>query len=222
MKVEVRIARILEPLRTSDWDCARGMLPKTMQDSIMRFHRWQDRHSALAGKLLLRRGLLLRGRQSSDMNRLKLTEYGRPFLEGWLDFNISHCDGLAICAFTEQGRVGVDVEVVRDTTLSDFSDSFTESEWAIILGSPAPLVRFYSMWTRKESVLKADGRGLNFDLTKINSEEKHVSFNQKTYETRELNLGSSWIAHLACSESFEDMEIVWDNDWFKPSLQEVG
>lgn len=68
----------------------------------------------------------------------------------------------------------VDLEEIRDMAIEDFKPQFTDIEWLAIQKSEEPLRAFYHFWTAKESILKADGRGLNLplaDLTIDNSQE---------------------------------------------------
>lgn len=94
------------------------------------------------------------------------TNAGKPLLSepfGRLDFSLSHCGPIALIAVNEAGRVGVDVEAVRDIDDIDgvAEQVFTPSERATF-GRAQPADRcdlFYDLWTRKEAVLKANGRG---------------------------------------------------------------
>jgi 4'-phosphopantetheinyl transferase len=94
---------------------------------------------------------------------------GKPFVPGApLAFNLSHSDGLAICAVTSEGEIGADVERVRPI---DDADSLVERFFAPderrqyqALDPGDRLAAFYSIWTRKEAFVKATGAGLNREL----------------------------------------------------------
>jgi 4'-phosphopantetheinyl transferase len=82
-----------------------------------------------------------------------------------LHFNVTHCDGLGLIAFTAVGEVGIDVEAVgRDVEALDIANSnFTANEAAAIAAAgsePEQIAVFLRFWTRKEAVLKAAGGGL--------------------------------------------------------------
>jgi 4'-phosphopantetheinyl transferase len=92
---------------------------------------------------------------------------GKPCLAelSGLYFNVSHCDGLGLIAFTTVGEVGIDVEAVqRDVEALDIARSnFTKREAAMIAAAGTPeeqAMVFLRLWTRKEAVLKADGCGI--------------------------------------------------------------
>lgn len=93
--------------------------------------------------------------------------HGKPSLSArfeseHLSFNLSHCDDLAVYAFSSDGDVGVDVEAVRwfadadDVAARMFSLSERDSYAALDpLDRPAA---FFNCWTRKEAFIKADGK----------------------------------------------------------------
>lgn len=97
---------------------------------------------------------------------------GKPYLRGKGElhpaFNLTHSANWAILAVARQGDLGVDTEQVRRT--GEF-DSLAESVFAPMeyaayqrLPDSARLTAFFTCWTRKEAVIKADGRGLSMKL----------------------------------------------------------
>jgi 4'-phosphopantetheinyl transferase len=80
--------------------------------------------------------------------------------------NLSHTPGLVACAETGIGDVGVDVEEVRAAPL-DVADRFFSPPEIEALGmTPAheQSDAFYTLWTLKESFVKARGDGLSMPL----------------------------------------------------------
>lgn len=101
--------------------------------------------------------------------------HGRPFIAGEsppVDFSVSHVPGtLAVAVSCAGGRIGVDVESVRDDVdpLLLARDHFTPAE-AARLAALAPAERlagFYRIWTAKEAMAKAIGHGFSFGLDAI-------------------------------------------------------
>ena len=87
-------------------------LPLSLQKKTMRYHRWEDRQSALLGKLLLLKGLVALGEDAGLVHDMAYDDYQRPFIPKGIDFNISHTRGMVVCALLQGGRVGIDVEAV--------------------------------------------------------------------------------------------------------------
>lgn len=102
--------------------------------------------------------------------QFKLNEYGRPEITPpiGLYFNLSNTDGLIVCALARCQEVGVDVEA-RDRAeriLELESSVFSSAERAQLsaLPSPARPNHALSLWTLKESYIKAKGKGLSIPL----------------------------------------------------------
>ncbi len=90
---------------------------------------------------------------------------GDDTASGDLDFNLSHCDGLALVAVAAAGRVGVDVEAVRPRpALAAIAARYfdpAEKAYLASLGEAARAEAFYALWTAKEAFTKAVGAGLS-------------------------------------------------------------
>ena len=91
--------------------------------------------------------------------------FGKPSLaDSPLSFNLSHSEGLALCAISAHGQLGVDVERIRPIVDGDsiVARYFAPAEAAdyVALGERDRLAAFFSTWTRKEAFLKATGLGL--------------------------------------------------------------
>jgi 4'-phosphopantetheinyl transferase len=88
-----------------------------------------------------------------------------------LDFNLSHSGELAMVAVAGDGRVGVDLEMMRDLPLehelAERSLSAGESSEWWHYPAEARTKAFLYGWTRKEACLKADGRGLRRDPRQV-------------------------------------------------------
>jgi 4'-phosphopantetheinyl transferase len=108
-------------------------------------------------------------RQAAAAIAFETTEAGKPYLPGHqVSFNLSHSDGLAVCAIAPDGRVGVDVERIRgvpdaDAIVKRYFASGEARAYAT-LESGDRTTAFFSTWTRKEAFVKAIGDGLQCPL----------------------------------------------------------
>ena len=101
--------------------------------------------------------------------------YGRPALRpaqaGMLDFNWSHSGDCALVALGRHVAPGIDVERRRERPRGlDLARRYFSPAEARWLASCAPERRdeaFLALWTAKEAVLKALGRGLAFGLHRL-------------------------------------------------------
>jgi 4'-phosphopantetheinyl transferase len=92
----------------------------------------------------------------------------KPFVENsGLFYNISHSGDLVLLAVSD-ASIGIDVE--RIDPGFDFNDILTDyfsaSEQKLIITS-SQADSFYRLWTRKEALTKATGKGLDDDLKLI-------------------------------------------------------
>ena len=138
---------------------------------LARFHFESDRQSYAASHAMLR---LLLARYGSVDARADFSTgiYGKPFLPGPIQFNLSHTRGLVACAFSSSAPVGVDVETLRRPNdwgrLVAHIQSDEEAEVLRALPESARQREFYASWTLKEAWSKATGAGLHADFKTLN------------------------------------------------------
>lgn len=120
--------------------------------------RYLVSHAAL--RLVLGR---LTGRHPAEID-YRTNEWGRPKIEDGPHFSLAHSDEFAAIAVSRSAPVGVDVEDMSSKIDADTLRSVMSTEELLNLDSNEPendaLLR---LWTRKEAVLKAFGRGLSYD-----------------------------------------------------------
>jgi len=139
--------------------------------SQFRFEK--NRHEFIVSRGMLRTLLASYLGGSAAGLRFTYSAHGKPRLEearnpGTLTFNLSHSDGVIVCAFARNREVGVDVEKMRE----DFSTEeiaerfFSAGERTALRALPAEHRRqgFFNCWTRKEAYIKARGEGLSLPL----------------------------------------------------------
>jgi 4'-phosphopantetheinyl transferase len=142
-------------------------LPAAIQMKALRYRRWQDTYGCVFGNHLLRIALKRVG-FSDNLSQLQYSHERKPFLPGGPHFNISHSANRVVCLMSKERKVGIDIEYITDDiSFDDFQRQFTPAEWAAIRSSNAPEEKFYQFWTAKESIIKADGRGLGIPLERI-------------------------------------------------------
>jgi 4'-phosphopantetheinyl transferase len=100
-------------------------------------------------------------------------EYGRPALAeaSTLDFNWSHSGSRALVALARGTSPGVDIEQLRPRPRAwALAQRYFAPDEVAALSQLAPDEReaaFLRLWTAKEAVLKAMGRGLAFGLHRL-------------------------------------------------------
>jgi 4'-phosphopantetheinyl transferase len=161
-------------------------LPASERARIERYRRDDDRTRALAAALLPR--LLIARRTGRALSAIELarTPAGKPFYapDPGLQFNLSHA-GACVALAVGPSAVGVDVEQVRlGRDLEGIARRFfapEEQRWLARFDASERPQRFFELWSRKESLLKATGEGLagslaSFSAVIIGSDELTLEF----------------------------------------------
>ncbi|HIR00604.1 MAG TPA: 4'-phosphopantetheinyl transferase superfamily protein [Candidatus Scybalocola faecavium] len=105
-------------------------------------------------------------------NALIKNPYGKPALKDYpgIYFNISHCSGLAACAFANED-IGMDLEQIHAFSPSILKKVLTQGEQKFLdQFKDVPSLYeecFIRFWTLKESVIKQSGMGLSMPLTEF-------------------------------------------------------
>lgn len=137
-----------------------------------RFRFDRDRHRFVATRVTLREilGNCL-GVPARDV-AFQYGPCGKPALakemESDVQFNLSHCRGVALVAVAAGRRVGVDLEFVspRGAEGRIAERFFSAAEVTALRALPRELQEeaFFACWTRKEAYLKGRGEGLSIPL----------------------------------------------------------
>ena len=152
------------------------------------------------------------GKAGSDVI-LETGEHGRPTLaigqDPSLDFNWSHSGTHAVIAIGRNVSLGVDIERLRErpNALALAKRYFAPDEIATLTQLPETerSDAFLDLWTAKEAVLKATGRGIAFGLQRLTIasgsealELKHLDDdNTEEWQLQRLPLHPDYVAALA-------------------------
>ena len=145
----------------------------TLDDDAI--HLWRLLYQRCEGRMGLHAVLARYLGVSEAAVMLEQQTYGRPVLGGrhrWLGFNWSHSGDHAVIALARQLPVlGVDIEAPRArpraAELAKRYFRAEEADWIDHADSQWREQRFKQLWTAKEAVLKAHGRGLAYGLDKV-------------------------------------------------------
>jgi 4'-phosphopantetheinyl transferase len=140
-----------------------------------RFQFARDARDYAAAHALLRRTLSLTGGQPPAEWQFAKTPAGKPLLIGEnadrASFSLSHTRGMVTCVVTHGAEVGVDVECVdRAVDAGAIAERFftpAEADRLMDLSGDARRDRFFDLWTLKEALVKALGRGMAVSLSTL-------------------------------------------------------
>ena len=178
------------------------------------------RHIKDKNRFIICRGILkylLAKERHSDISEIQFENNinHKPYLsiDKSLFFNVSHAGNYALIAIGHY-ELGVDVEFI-DTNFhynEILSNVFNEEEIDQINTAENSRYQFYKFWTRKESIVKAIGKGIDDDITKIPATDgTHALPSSLVCDFKKLsvfsfNLNDDYIGALAIAEDFKEVE----------------
>jgi 4'-phosphopantetheinyl transferase len=135
-----------------------------------RFHFQEHCQRFIAGRGSLRNILSLYLGIEPQQVRFDYEPRGKPLLadtlaDSGLLFNLSHSQGLALCAVNYTRKIGIDLEYIR--SVSDLEALaqrfFLPREYEVVRSLPPHQQQevFFRYWTCKEAYLKATGDGIS-------------------------------------------------------------
>ena len=166
--------------------------------------------------------------------RFDTTACGKPYVPGAaLTFNLSRSEGLALCAITVAGKVGVDVERLRPV---DDEDAIVHRYFAPgemrqyeAVRKPERTAAFFSTWTRKEAFVKAFGSSLQRELSSFEVEVSPHAVcprltldpedQQATWSLRSFSPRPQYVAAVALDRDIEALEFF---DWSSDALATIA
>jgi 4'-phosphopantetheinyl transferase len=170
-------------------------LAREEQERAERFHFDRDRNRFIAGRGFLRAVLSRYLREPPEEIAFVYGPFGKPslaaaFAMADLQFNLAHCEDIAVLAVTRRGEAGIDVERVRpvpdaEQLVARFFSARESAAFHRLPLSDRPTA-FFNLWTRKEAWLKATGEGIGHSLSVV-----EVSF-LPGEQARLLSIASSY------------------------------
>lgn len=149
------------------------MLSDEEKVNMQRFYFAKHRHQYLVTRALIRSTLSYYVDIPPKDWHFSVNDYGKPeianeVLDIPLRFNLSHTDGLIVCALVLENDIGVDIETMQrtHTSLDIAKHYFSKQEFASlqVLAKHKQAERFLQYWTLKEAYIKAKGLGLSLPL----------------------------------------------------------
>lgn len=148
-------------------------LSKEERRRALRFHFATDRERFVAARGVLREILARHLNTTATCLDLRQATSGKPFLVEYphLRFNISHTSSTMLVAVAREREIGVDIERLdADVAVGELAaTTLSGPERRVLdrLDGESRKAAFLGFWTRKEALVKADGRGLSLRLSDV-------------------------------------------------------
>ncbi len=187
--------------------------PEYRRKKTERLKMPEDRRLSVGAEVLL--GIAAWKRGLTGERTVVYGENGKPYFEDAPSFyfSISHSKDRVMCAVAE-GEVGCDVQAIRDPG-GIGKRFYTDAENAYIGSFGDEVLRrgaFFTVWTRKESVLKASGAGFpaamkSFSVVSRGGPAETVDFGGKRYKLFDLWVEEGYRA-ACCVDSADPIDSV--------------
>jgi 4'-phosphopantetheinyl transferase len=174
-QVDLWLARTdpVEPVLAARW---RAVMTADEAAQHARFLFAKDRHRYLVTRALVRDVLSRYAAVEPHAWRFRSDAWGKPHVVDppapvdRFAFNITHTDGLVAVGVTRDRALGIDAECMRrdaPVAIAERYFSAAESRALRRLPAAAQALRFWELWTLKESYIKARGLGLSIPLDRF-------------------------------------------------------
>ena len=179
-------------------------LPLNVQLKITGYKNINDNNLRLLGKVLLRNILLENGySELSSLAKLQYFDNQKPRLDG-INFSISYSTDLAVVAISKKYNIGIDIEKILPVNYLDFSSHFGKKELNLLKETTGIL--FFKLWTRKEALSKATGKGVFLDFDAVNVISDEIEYEGKKYKFENLEIAPGYLCSLCFANSNDILE----------------
>ena len=162
----------IENLTDEEYQKWFSLMTEEKQEKVSRYKDLTRRKCSVAGEKLVKEYIGNALNVDPETLVIVTDKNGKPYIEnGPIRFNISHCENVLACAFSEK-EIGIDIEKIKPIPLNVLKRFFSEKEQEFVLGktqnydfsvdynTPEILERFYKIYTLKEAICKKSGVGI--------------------------------------------------------------
>ena len=168
------------------------------------FIAYNDRINYLLGRKIVEQGLI-ELETGYNLHDIVISPFGKPILPNGLEFSISHSEHLVVGAFSTGQPIGIDTQFHKNIDWKEYIDFLNEEDLKAIYKASDQLVKFYDIWTKKESVVKLDGRGFQLSLKDIflKPDKAFDAKSVRSWEIRKIHLQEKYSTAI-CAQDLQD------------------
>ena len=189
------------PFPIKKWGFYFQQLPEDIQERIRRYRKEENKYQLMIGRLLLKDGMLQLGYRDFRLTDLYYNEYNCPLWSNDILFNIAHSGNVVACAFSDELKIGLDIEKIRELNLNNFDYILNELDHQNIEKAINRYEAFFKIWTIKEAVTKALGKGLSIDVQQIYIYAEYAVLEETKWYYQSFSFEEGYAAHLVMDEN---------------------
>jgi 4'-phosphopantetheinyl transferase len=178
-----------------------------LRNEILQYRFWEDQRARLTARLLIRKAILATNYPLDLLHGWQRDPGNKPFIPGWLPFNISHSGSYVVLAFGHVSTLGIDIELRQDIDFLSLIDNFADSEVEFISNAEHSRTAFYSIWVKKEAILKSIGTGIVNGLKKVDCTQETVLYSGKEWRFTHIDINKDYVCWLASENKEEEVYI---------------
>jgi 4'-phosphopantetheinyl transferase len=222
----------LKDISTNDLEGYYQHISKEDQVKSNKFVHFEDKKRYIVARMGIK--ILLKNLIDTDY-QIEKNAFGKPYVKNSpIKYNLSHSGNFVLLAVSSCTEVGVDVEVIRDipNLESLFLNTLHINEISYIKNlAPALILRnFLQIWTQKEAVVKALGKGLSIPLESFSipglafpsPPKKFINIFSENLTIFDLNIDDNHVGALAvCSKNVNLIKISLKINKLSPIIHKI-
>jgi 4'-phosphopantetheinyl transferase len=165
------------------------LLDKIDQRRVKEYVKHIDKYRFIISRGILKYFLSFFTKKHSPKDiSLSYKRFGKPFMiNSNIEFNISHSHNLIIYAFNINKPVGIDIEFLNRNININLMIPYVMTKQELYIYEQLDVLErytfFYTLWTKKESIIKFIGHGLHYPINTIEAFtkcKKNITLEDKT------------------------------------------
>ncbi len=174
---EVYVLKINRKLTKQEFNKLLTFISPTKKVAILELNTYIKAQESLLGEVMARVIICDMLKIKNDTLLFSTNKFGKPVIRNHPQshFNISHSNNWIACILAKH-PVGIDVETIQPINLRVVKKILSMSEYESFLSQPKKyqLKYFYTLWTIKESYVKAIGKGLSIPLNSFDIKDNKI------------------------------------------------
>lgn len=200
---------IFEQVKDADeWQAFLRQMPTPILDRVDRYRQTINKYQLVYGRMLLQKICWDLGYADFNLKDVQYTAFNKPFWKADIDFSIAHSGNIVGCALSTKGTIGLDIEKIQVINIDNFKHILNLEDQHFLSKSNNINKDFFKIWTIKEAVSKADGRGLSMDVKDIIIGQKQVTCLTNTWPIYEIDVHPDYRCHFAVNTLLQEKAVI--------------